>query len=341
MDEKTIQTLLFKRIEAKVGTHKNMAKEVATILGIGSNVIYDRLSGKKSLSIEEMYKLALHYRLSLDDLIHPDATGFRLRSQLGQPRSFEEYLSAIATDISLLNRLLPNCRLHYAASDLTFFYYLLEENLILFKLYIWGRTVWDIEQYQQQRFSFISLRQPRLMQQLEQISTAYDAFPTTEYWHTNMLDTTLNQIRYCLMCNLFAQPSDALVILKSLYGLLNKMEEMARTERKGGKNGKGESKIYFNEMMQNPAIILVDSPEFKAVYSVYDSPNFMISYTTNTINNTTFYLKRIEKHSFRLSEEQHCNRFFEAMRDKIHNAELEFTDHVERLQAGRKWGKNG
>ncbi len=339
MEEQTIQALLFKRIEAKVGTHKNMAKEVATILGIGSNVIYDRLSGKKSLSIEEMYKLALHYRLSLDDLIHPDATGFRLRSQLGQPRSFEEYLSSILADISVLSRLLPNCRLYYAASDLTFFYYLLEENLILFKLYIWGRTVWDIEQYQQQRFSFISLRQPRLLQQLEQISAYYTDFPTTEYWHTNMIDTTLNQIRYSLMCNLFAQPSDALLVLKSIYSLLNKMEDMTRKERKGDQKDKGESTIYFNEMMQNPAIIYVDSPDFKAVYSVFDSPNFMVSYTTNTINNTTFYLKRIEKHSFRLSEEQHRNRFFEAMREKIHLAELEFTDHVERLQAGRKWGK--
>lgn len=336
MEEKTLQTILFERIEAKVGSHKNMAKEVAQVLGIGSNVIYDRLSGKKSLSIEELYKLALHYRFSLDDLIHPDATGFRLRSQLGQPRSFEEYLSAILADISLLHGLLPNCKIHYAASDLIFFYYLSEESLMLFKLYIWGRTVWDIEQYQQQRFNRESLKQPRIMQLLEQLRTKYNDFPTIEFWHTNMMDTTLNQIRYCLLCNLFAQPNDALMIVKSIYTLLDRMEETARLERKGGKSGKAETKAYFNEMMQNPAIIFIDSPEVKAVYSVYDSPNFMISYAPNTINNTKFYLQRIERHSFRLSEEQHRNRFFDAMRDKLQIAEAEFTDLVERLNIGKK-----
>jgi hypothetical protein len=336
MEEKTLQTILFERIEAKVGSHKNMAKEVAHILGIGSNVIYDRLSGKKSLSIEELYKLALHYRFSLDDLIHPDATGFRLRSQLGQPRSFEEYLSAILADISLLHGLLPNCKIHYAASDLIFFYYLSEESLMLFKLYIWGRTVWDIEQYQQQRFNRESLKQPRIMQLLEQLRTKYNDFPTIEFWHTNMMDTTLNQIRYCLLCNLFAQPNDALLIVKSIYTLLDRMEETARLERKGGKNGKAETKAYFNEMMQNPAIIFIDSPEVKAVYSVYDSPNFMISYAPNTVNNTKFYLQRIERHSFRLSEEQHRNRFFDAMRDKLQIAEAEFTDLVEKLNIGKK-----
>jgi hypothetical protein len=336
MEEKSLQTILFERIEAKVGSHKNMAKEVANVLGIGSNVIYDRLSGKKSLSIEELYKLALHYRFSLDDLIHPDATGFRLKSQLGQPRSFEEYLSSILADFTLLHKLLPNCKIHYAASDLIFFYFISEESLILFKLYIWGRTVWDIEQYQQQRFNIPSLKQPRVMQLLEQLRTYYNDFPTVEFWHTNMMDTTLNQIRYCLLCNLFAQPNDALVIIKSIYLILDRMEEIARTERKGGKNGKAETKAYFNEMMQNPAIILIDSPDFKAVYSVYDSPNFMISYAPNIIDNTLFYLQRIERHSFRLSEEQHRNRFFDAMREKISNAEIEFTDLVERLNISKK-----
>jgi hypothetical protein len=336
MAEKSLQTILFERIEAKVGSHKNMAKEVAHILGIGSNVIYDRLSGKKSLSIEELYKLALHYHFSLDDLIHPDATGFRLRSQLGQPHSFEAYLSAILADISLLHGLLPDCKIHYAASDLIFFYYISEESLILFKLYIWGRTVWDIEQYQQQRFNMMSLKQPQIMQLLTQLRNKYNDFPTVEFWHSNMMDTTLNQIRYCLLCNLFAQPNDALVIVKSIYTLLDRMEEMARLERKGGKNGQAETKAYFNEMMQNPAIILIDSPDVKAVYSVYDSPNFMISYAPNTINSTKTYLQRIEKHSFRLSEEQHRNRFFDAMRDKIQIAESEFTELVEKLQIGKK-----
>jgi hypothetical protein len=118
--------------------------------------------------------------------------------------------------------------------------------------------------------------------------------------------------------------------------LLDRMEEMARLERKGGKNGQAETKAYFNEMMQNPAIILIDSPDVKAVYSVYDSPNFMISYAPNTINSTKIYLQRIEKHSFRLSEEQHRNRFFDAMRDKIQIAESEFTELVEKLQIGKK-----
>jgi hypothetical protein len=333
MSEKTLQAILFERIGAKVGSHKNMAKEIATILEISSNVIYDRLNGKKSLSIEELYKLAKHYRFSLDDLIHGDATGFRLPSQLWQPRHFEEFLSIILADISRVHKLLPNCKIYYAASDFTFFYYLLVDHLILFKLYIWGRTVWDIEKYQQEKCNLASLRQPSVLQLTEKLKNLYQDFPTVEFWHPNMIDTTLSQIRYCLLCNLFAQPTDALVLIKSIYTLMHKMEEMTRTERK---SSKAETKAFFNEIMQNPTIILVDSPERKSVYSVYDSPNFMISYAQNTIKNTEFYLQRIERHSFRLSEEQHRNRFFEAMRHKVQEAEHEFIDLVERANAGRK-----
>ncbi len=333
MSEKTLQAILFERIGAKVGSHKNMAKEIAAILDISSNVIYDRLNGKKSLSIEELYKLAKHYRFSLDDLIHGEATGFRLPSQLWQPRNFEEFLSIILADISRVHKLLPNCKIYYAASDFTFFYYLLVDHLILFKFYIWGRTVWDIDKYQQEKCNLASLRQPKVMQLSEQLKNLYHDFPTVEFWHPNMIDTTLSQIRYCLLCNLFAQPNDALLLIKSIYTLMNKMEEISRTERKGSQ---AETKAFYNEMMQNPTIILVDSPNRKSVYSGYDSPNLMISYAQNTIKNTEFYLQRIERHSFRLSEEQHRNRFFEAMRHKVQEAEVEFIDLVGRANATKK-----
>jgi hypothetical protein len=333
MAEKNLQTILFERIETKVGSHKNMAKEIAAILDISSNVIYDRLNGKKSLSIEELYKLAKHYRFSLDDLIHADATGFRLPSQLWQPRHFEEFLSIILDDVSRVHKLLPDCKIYYAASDFTFFYYLFADNLILFKLYIWGRTVWDIPKYQQERCNLQSLRQPVVLQLVEKLKTLYYDLPTVEFWHPNMIDTTLSQIRYCLLCNLFAQPNDALLLIKNINTLIDELEKIARTERK---SSKAETKAFFNEMMQNPTIILVDSPKVKSVYSIYDSPNFMISYAQNTIKTTEFYLQRIERHSLRLSEEQHRNRFFEAMRHKVDEAEHEFIDLVNRANVGKK-----
>lgn len=321
MEGKTLQMQLFARItELLDGNAIKMAKEVAQILHISSNVIYDRINGKKLLNIEELYLLSKHYRISINDFISLNVTGFQLGSIQKQPSSFDEFLLRIFNDLKRLSSI-NDCEIIYVANETPFFHYLFHPNLVLFKMYVWGRTVWEIEDLQYKKFSAARFNLPSTEHLIQELSSLYVTFPSTEFWNINMLDTTINQIRHCLECDLFENPSDALVMMEEIEKLLHKMEEVAKSSKK---NGVGLSRIHNNELIQNSTVILVSSKKLNVVYFIYDSPNFMVSYSELTFNHTYNYYEKIKASSFNLNEERQRIRFFKALRAKVSTAKEEF-----------------
>ncbi len=321
MDGKTLQTQLFARITQLLdGNSIKMAKEVAALLNISSNVIYDRINGKKLLNIEELHLLSRHFKIGIDDLISPNVTGFQLGSIQKQPTSFDEFLLRILSDLRRLATI-KDCEIIYVANETPFFYYLFNQNLVLFKLYIWGRTIWEMKNVQNQKFNTEQLNSNVTQFLIEELSQLYVTFPTTEFWNINMLDTTINQIRHCLECDLFENPSDALLIIEDTEKMISQMEETAKTNKK---NNIGQSSIHHNELIQNSTIILVNSTKVKAVYFIYDSPNFMTSYADLTFKHTFNYYEKIKSSSFNLTEERQRIRFFKALRAKLQLAKEEF-----------------
>jgi hypothetical protein len=321
MNGKTLQIHLFQRITQLLdGNTIKMAKEVATLLNISSNVIYDRINAKKLLNIEELHLMSRHFKINIDDLISPHVTGFQLGSIQKQPDSFDDFLLRILTDLRKLAHI-KDCEIIYVANETPFSYYLFHPNLILFKMYVWGRTVWEMKDLQSQKFNAERLNHSETTLLIDELSELYITFPTTEFWNINMLDTTINQIRHCLECDLFENPSDALLIIEEVEMMVAQMEETAKSNKK---NKLGASMIHHNELIQNSTIILVNSDKLKAVYFIYDSPNFMISYSDLTFKHTFNYYEKIKSSSFNLNEERQRIRFFKALRQKVKLVKEEF-----------------
>ncbi len=318
----SLQNLLFQKIASKANvSQKSLVKDVTSVLNLNSNVIYDRLNGKKLLNIEEVQKLALHYNISLDELIHSNLAIFKLDALEQQPNSFDAYLMLILNDLKVLGTI-PNCEINYVASEMPFFYYLFYPEVALFKMYIWARTVWNISAYQgAQKFNIAAFKNSETLKNIEELKALYVKFPTTEYWNTNMLDTTINQIRYCFHCELFHDPKDAVELLEGIELTVDRLEETART---GQKSEQGQTILFHNELIQDSTLIMVDSPSTKAVYCVYDSPNFMISYSDSTFQHTYEYFTKIRKHCLPLNSEQQQLRFFKILRQKIKLVKEEF-----------------
>ncbi len=320
-NDKYLQQLFLEKIAQKHQVApKNMAKELASVLNINSNVIYDRLSLKKLFNLEELATLVRHYKVSLDDLLLPNSAVFHSDAIAQQPSSFEDYLLRILKDLRTLKNI-PQCEIAYSASEVPFFYYLFYNEVVLFKMYIYGRTVWNIPNCQNGKFSLKALNQPALNNLIQETKDLYVVFPTTECWTVNMLDTTINQIRHCLHCDLFQDPNDAITLLKGMEKMVDTMEKIAKT---GTKNGTAQSFLYHNEMMQSPTLILVKSAIVNSVYFVYDSPNFMVSNENTTFSHASDYFEKIKHHSLPLNLEVQRIRFFKIFRTKLESAKEDF-----------------
>ncbi len=66
MNTEEIQQQLFGEIKRKIGENGSAADEIAGLLGISSDSAYRRMRGEKNISLDELYTLCSHYKISLD-----------------------------------------------------------------------------------------------------------------------------------------------------------------------------------------------------------------------------------------------------------------------------------
>ena len=69
MDINQIQQQLFQIIKNKMPPESSVADEVGKLLNISSDSAYRRMRGEKQITFEEVYILANHYKISLDQLM--------------------------------------------------------------------------------------------------------------------------------------------------------------------------------------------------------------------------------------------------------------------------------
>jgi hypothetical protein len=253
-------------------------------------------------------------------MISPIAAGYNLHSIQKQPESFDAYLNSILVDLEQLATL-QDCEILYIASERPFFYYLFHPSVALFKMFLWGKTVWEIPEYKQGKFGSQRLSTPATEQLMSRLLELYVRFPTVEFWNINMIDTTINQIRHCIDCNLFDSLEEAFILIEDTEKIIDNMENIALH---GNKVGHASSQVYHNELIQNSTTILVDSRAIKGIYLIYDSPNFMTCYKPETYAHTHAYYEKIKKSSFLLKDERERVRFFKALRGKVSAAKAEF-----------------
>ena len=71
-----LQIQLFQYLKNKISPQASLVEEMASLLGISTDSAYRRLRGEKPLSLEEVYKLCIHYKLSLDNMLNLQSDAF-------------------------------------------------------------------------------------------------------------------------------------------------------------------------------------------------------------------------------------------------------------------------
>ncbi|RMG83188.1 MAG: hypothetical protein D6714_10155 [Bacteroidetes bacterium] len=276
----------------------------------------------KLLSLEEVAVLARTFDLNLnkyflDNTNRVEVSFPFLESKVASGRIFVEEL---AGRLAMISRW-PGVELLYITSEMPIFNYFRYTELALFKLYVFGRTVWGIPEMRELPFSLTRNRDPKTESLFEQINNAYISLPGTEIWNTKFLDNTLGQIKYFAQGRLFENNEDAAIILEQLSLVLKEIESAAQAGHKMYKNGEkgGKFGLYHNEIIHTNNLIMIRSDKEKLLVSTYDNPDFFESKDERLWDYSFHWLTNLKERAQLISEQSERNRrkFFKANMRKI------------------------
>lgn len=336
MTKPNLQEQLFEHILARYPRRADAVEDLCQILNATKDPVYRRIRGDTFLSPQELTTLALHYRISLDSLVtgHSDHVLCEFNAFSRKLTDFADYLESFAADFEQIRRL-PNAHLLYASAEVPVFTYSLFPELISFKLYIWGRTIWDLEYLRNRPFDFDLVTQPviRLSQSVLQ---HYLKLNSTELWSAHLVDNTVAQIEHTLYSGGFRNAQNAIDLCKKMMEWAAHMKSLAAVGRKfniGEKpeNGQGAFNLYHNEMVYTNITGLVTSDVGRMVYSAFCNPNFLKSTDTKLCDYTEDWFGRIIAKSNGITQSAEGNRdwFFRELTKKIERAIQRMLLHIE------------
>ncbi|HET9745330.1 MAG TPA: helix-turn-helix domain-containing protein, partial [Chitinophagaceae bacterium] len=105
MNINEIQQQLFQLIKTRLPADASVADEVAKLLDISTDSAYRRMRGEKQVTFEEVYILANHFRVSLDQLMGIATGGFLFQGNIVNEKTytFEQYLTGMLHTMAYFN----------------------------------------------------------------------------------------------------------------------------------------------------------------------------------------------------------------------------------------------
>lgn len=278
------------------------------MLNISNDSAYRRIRGEKIISLEEISRLALHFKVSLDQVLNLKMTDFVVFSgKYVRPETFdfEKFLQQLLKDFTFLNSF-TNRELIYFCKDMVVFYYFAYPQLAAFKNFAWMKTLLQFPQFAHKPFEFNVFEKP-LLDIGVQVMKQYAGIPSTEIMNVSNIHTTLYQIEYYKTARLFRSDEDLNIIYDQLHALVDHVQLQAEYGLKfmpGEKPGANaaEYNLYVNDFVvgDNSNLAIVESS--KISYVVHNHVNYL---STTDETHTTYhhnFLKNVMEKSILLSK---------------------------------------
>jgi len=317
------QVSFFSRLLSLYSKRKAAVEAIAEILNITKDGVYRRMRGDTHISLDDLKLLTVHHKVSLDQLlkINQNDVLFTFNSFEDKINNVDDFVNNL---IGLLQRfsLVPTAKVLYASAEIPVFYHPLVPDLFAFKLYVWARTVWNIEYFQGVKFS------PELIpadtrSKFQEITKLYKHLDSTELWSYNIFDNTLNQIEYYLESAMFQDPTFAITLCEALEKICEHMRNMAIDEKKGviqdsNLNG-AQFRLYHNEIVYTNNTILYSTTHMDVLFTTFCSPNFIQTKDDRIIKFSKDWFQTVISRSQLISgsNERHRNKYFDGIQKRI------------------------
>lgn len=324
MSAHAMQVQLFQHLKNKLPADVSMVDEISKVLDISTDSAYRRIRGEKALSLEEVYKICLHYKLSLDGLLNLQTDAFLFTGQFVQTESFrfDEYLANMVQQVKYMNGFKER-KMYYLCKDIPIFHHFHFREVAAFKYYFWMKNILHLPDFAHKKFS-MSIYPDEFFDLGRQALHYYNQVDSVELWNIESVNSTLRQIEFYHDSNIFSNEKEIYLIYDALDRMINHLEQQATLGYKFEVNDPEKKRLssyemYFNEIVIMENSILVQLDGSKAAFLVHNVLNFMMTRDVRFCDNSYSYIQNLVKKSTLIStvSERERARFFKYLRQKI------------------------
>lgn len=313
----SLQFQLFDKIKKLLPGSASFADEMAEILDVSKDSAYRRFRGETALTIDEVYKLCHHYKISFDSLClnSSDSVSFDYSSLMLNEDGLKTYLLSIYETLSLINKA-PEKQFTYLAVDIPIFHHFGFPQLAAFKIFYWLKLVLNASSFEGKKFDLSDI--PEELSELgRKIYKEYIMIPSVEIWTESTAISTVKQIEYCWEAGQFHKSSDALSVCAQFIQELELIQRQAEFNNKiisenMSKSDTRNYMLYNCEIEVGNNCILVKTGDTKSVYMTHMTFNKLVTPHTGFCNDTEEWLQNLIKKSILISgsSEKQRYRFF-------------------------------
>ncbi len=319
-----LQQQLFQFIKTKLPAEASVADEVAKLLGISSDSAYRRMRAEKQITFEELYKLTLHYKISLDQLMNIQTGSILFQGNFINNKTYRynDYVTGIIQQLTYFNSHKQK-EFYYLCKDTPIFYYFISKELAAFKYYFWMGTLIYFPEFRNKKVNLDDYP-PELELLGDKVNELYTQLDSLEIWNIESWNTTFHQIDYYIGSQMFKSEEDVLRIYEGIERVVDHLEEQAKRGYKflandPDKKPCGKFKMYFNEIViqDNNMMALLDNTRISFI--PHTAINYLMTRDIAYSENFYQYVQNLIKRSTLISEvsEKERARFFRRVRERI------------------------
>jgi BetR domain len=324
MESTGAQQVFFSQIRGMLPPHISFVDEIAEILNISNDSAYRRIRGEKPIALEEIKKLCISFKISLDQLLHIDSESVVFSGRLADPQTFnfEFYLQDFLHQHEIINSF-DQKELLILSKDVPVYHYYNFPELAAFKYFFWMKTIMHYPGYNKTVFNPSKMGE-NLIKTGEKILATYNKIPSTEIWNVENINTTLRQIEYYKESNVFASKDDMLKIYDCLEKSMDHVELQAEAGYKINQPGNGTQQgasfnLYINNFILGDNTYLPVLNGKKMVFLVHTFLNYMNTKDVAFAEYTYRHFKNILHKSTPISVvgEKERRKFFNRIHENI------------------------
>ncbi len=326
MDTASAQQSFFQHIKGKLPPHISIADDVAELLNISNDSAYRRIRGDKPISFEELQKLCVHYKVSLDQFLNLQSDAFIFTGKLSNDVNFGliNWLEEVLKQYSIISSF-PKKHIYFLLKDLPFNLHFQIPELTALKCFVWTRCFsgYQVEKGVKFSFDYPGFEEHNAIGQ--KIVHVYNTIPTTEIWNTEGINSTLQQIEYYHEAGGLISKEQAIILFDKVEELVNHIEKEAESGLKfkigeQPNSGSASYRLFNNELILGDNSLLAELGDMKISFLNHSFMHF-IGTRDKTFNEAIFNnLNNLMQKSTLISsnDERERVQFFNRIRDGIH-----------------------
>lgn len=327
MESTGTQSAFFQHLKTQLPPHLAMVDEIADVLGISHDSAYRRIRGEKPIDLEEIRKLCVHFKVSMDQLLHLQSDAFIFTGKLNSDNAdnvFEDWLQNVQYNFQVINSF-EKKHLYYLMKDIPPFVHFQIPELAAFKCFFWMKSILHDELLKGVKFSLDDPRYEKFMVYIKKIIELYNKIPITEIWNIESLNSTLNQINFYVEAGSFINKGEIRILYEKVEELINHIEKQAELGMKFNigetpKPNAASYRMFVNELILGDNTIMTELGDTRITF-LNHSVLYFVATRDERFNNAMFSnLENLMKKSTMISTigEKERVRFFNRLRDNIH-----------------------